>query len=70
MVIIATISGDVMLVLLIKGMYQVEMASFDMKYKYVPSFMKVGIDVQEILKFCFRNLKGCNVGITGGRICH
>jgi hypothetical protein len=68
MVIIATISEDVMLVLPIKEMYQVEMASFGMIYKYVQSFMTIGIHVEEILRFCFRNLKGSNVGITGGRI--
>jgi hypothetical protein len=40
------------------------MASGGMIYTYIPSFMKFGIDVQEILKFCLRNLKGCNVGIV------
>jgi hypothetical protein len=34
---------------------------------YVPSFMKIGTGVQAILKFCLRNLRGCNVGITDGR---
>jgi hypothetical protein len=32
-----------------------------------PSFMKIANGVQEILKFCLRNLRGCNVGITDGR---
>jgi hypothetical protein len=31
---------------------------------YVPSFMKIGTGVQAIFKFCLRNLRGCNVGIT------
>jgi hypothetical protein len=26
--------------------------------------MKIGTDIQEILRFCLRNLKGCNVGVT------
>jgi hypothetical protein len=34
---------------------------------YIPSFMKIGKDVEGILRFCRRNLKGCNVGITEGR---
>jgi uncharacterized protein YraI len=43
-----------MLVLLIEGMI------------YVPSIMKIDIGVQAILRFCIRNLKGCNVAITDG----
>jgi hypothetical protein len=39
-------------------MYAVEMASCGMIY--LPSFMK------PILRFCLKNLKGCNVGITDG----
>jgi hypothetical protein len=34
---------------------------------YLPSFMKIGIGVQGILRFCLRNLRGCDVGITEGR---
>jgi uncharacterized protein YraI len=34
---------------------------------YIPSFMKIGTGVQAILMFCLRNLRGCNVGVTGGR---
>jgi hypothetical protein len=34
---------------------------------YVTRFMKIGTGVQAILRFCFRNLRGSNVGITGGR---
>jgi hypothetical protein len=32
----------------------------------IPSFMKIGIGVQAILRFCLENLRGCNVGITEG----
>jgi hypothetical protein len=35
---------------------------------YIPSFMKTGIGVQAILRFCFRNLRGCDVGITDDRV--
>jgi hypothetical protein len=40
----------------------VEMASCGMIH--VPSFMKIGKGVREILRFGHRNLRGCNVGIT------
>jgi hypothetical protein len=30
----------------------------------LPSSMKIDTGVQAILRFCFRNLRGCNVGIT------
>jgi hypothetical protein len=33
----------------------------------VPSFMKNGRGVQAILMFCFRNYRGFNVCVTGGR---
>jgi hypothetical protein len=46
-------------------MYAVEIASCGMIY--LQSFMKIATGVQEILRFCLRNLKGCNVDITGGR---
>jgi hypothetical protein len=45
--------------------YAVEVASCGMIY--IPSFMKIGTGVQVILRFCLRNLRGCNVGITDGR---
>jgi hypothetical protein len=28
----------------------------------IPSFIKTGTGVQAILRFCLRNLNGCNVG--------
>jgi hypothetical protein len=34
---------------------------------YLPSFMKIGRGVHEILRFFLRNLSGCNVGITDRR---
>jgi hypothetical protein len=45
--------------------YDVYIASFGAKY--IPSVMKIGIDVQAVLRFCLRNLRGCNIAITGGR---
>jgi uncharacterized protein YraI len=46
-------------------MYAVEMASCCMIY--IPSFMKIGTVVQAMLRFCLRNLNGCDVGINDGR---
>jgi hypothetical protein len=45
--------------------YAVEMALRGMIY--VPSFMKIGTGVQAILRLCLKNLRCCNVDITGGR---
>jgi hypothetical protein len=45
-------------------MYAIEMASCGTIY--VPSFMKTGTGVQAILRFCFSDLRGFNVGITDG----
>jgi hypothetical protein len=33
---------------------------------YILSFMKIGVGVQAILRFCLRNLRGYNVGFTDG----
>jgi hypothetical protein len=33
----------------------------------LPSFMKIDIGVQTILRFCLSNLNSCNVGISDGR---
>jgi hypothetical protein len=46
-------------------MYAVEIASCGTIY--VPSSMKTGTGFQAILRFCLRNMRGCNVGITDGR---
>jgi hypothetical protein len=48
-------------------MYTVEMASCGMILLYIPSFMTITTGVQALLRFYFRNLRGCNVGITDGR---
>jgi hypothetical protein len=45
--------------------FAVEMASCGIIY--LPSFMKLGASVHAILRFGFRNLTSCNVGITDGR---
>jgi hypothetical protein len=41
------------------------MASYGMMI--LPSFMKIGIGVQGILRFCLSNLNGCNVGDAEGK---
>jgi hypothetical protein len=46
-------------------MYAVEMATFGMIY--IRGFVKIGTGVQAILRFCLRNLRGCNVSVTDGR---
>jgi hypothetical protein len=45
-------------------MYTIEMASCGMIY--IPSFVKIGTSIQAILRFCLRDLRGCNVGTTDG----
>jgi hypothetical protein len=64
MFITTTVSEAIMLALLIKGFikYAIEIASCGMIY--IQSF-KSGI--QAILRLCFRNMWGCNVGIYDGR---
>jgi hypothetical protein len=42
-------------------MYGIGMTSYGMIF--LPSFMKIGIGVQAVLRYCPSNLKGCNVGI-------
>jgi hypothetical protein len=46
------------LVLLIDGIYEVryEMASYNSIY--IPSFIKIGIGVQAILRFCLKSFMG------------
>jgi hypothetical protein len=46
-------------------MYDIEMVSYGMLY--ISCFMKIGTDIQAILRFCLGNLNGCNVDITNGR---
>jgi hypothetical protein len=46
-------------------MYAIEMAACGVIY--VPSFKKIGPGAQAILRFCLKNIRGCNVGIPDGR---
>jgi hypothetical protein len=34
---------------------------------FILSFVKTDPGVQTILRFCFRNLRGCHIGIVDGR---
>jgi hypothetical protein len=43
-------------------MYAIKMASYGIIY--LTHFMKIGTGVQVILRFCLRNLRGHNVGMT------
>jgi hypothetical protein len=45
--------------------YAVEIDSRDMIH--IQIFMKIPADIQAILRFSLRKLRGCNVGITNGR---
>jgi hypothetical protein len=45
--------------------YAIEMASGSMIC--IPSLMIIDTGVQAILRFCFNNVRGNNVGITDGR---
>lgn len=53
-----------MLVLLMKINYQVHVEMGTGGMIYTQSFMKTGTGVDEILRFCFSNLKGFNVYST------
>jgi hypothetical protein len=33
---------------------------------YIPTFMKIGTGIEEILRFCFSSFRGCNIDITDG----
>jgi hypothetical protein len=55
------------LVLLLGEIYELHLVMVLCGMKYVPSFMKAGTDVQEILRFCISNFRGCNIGHTDGR---
>jgi hypothetical protein len=46
-------------------MYVADITSGGMTY--ITGFMKIGKSAEEILRFCLRNLKGCNVCTTDGR---
>jgi hypothetical protein len=34
----------------------------------IPSFMKIGMGIQALLRSCLRNFRECNVHITDGRV--
>jgi hypothetical protein len=38
-----------------------------MWHDHIPGFLKIGTGVQARLRFCIRNLRGCDVVITDGR---
>jgi hypothetical protein len=35
--------------------------------KFMGTLIKIGTGIQAILRFCLRNSRGCNAGITDGR---
>jgi hypothetical protein len=45
--------------------YAVEIASCGMIYLMI--FIKIGTGIEKIIRFFFRNLRGCNIGITDGK---
>jgi hypothetical protein len=47
-------------------MYAVESASDAMTC--MPGFITIGSGIQETLRYYFNKLRGCNVGIAGGRL--
>lgn len=53
-----------MLVLLMGAIYELEIEMTSGGMIYVPSYMKIGRDVQAISGFCLRNFMSCNIGIT------
>jgi hypothetical protein len=50
-----------MLVLIMGGIYNVR------RWDDIPSFVKIARRVKGILRFCLKDIKGCFVGVTGGR---
>jgi hypothetical protein len=62
---ITSISEAVVLVLLMRVNYHVH-HRHGLRWHdiCIPSFMKIGIDVQAILRLYLRNLKNCSFGIT------
>jgi hypothetical protein len=47
------------LVLLIRGIYDVHYRGLRRHDIYIPSFMKSGTGVRAMLRICLRNLRGC-----------
>jgi hypothetical protein len=52
-----------MLALLMAGIHDVYVDDM----VYIPSFIKIDVGVQAILRFSLRNLSGCDAGITDER---
>jgi hypothetical protein len=63
----STIWEATVLVLLMRGIYDVHVQMGSCGMIYLPSFMKIGTGIQAISRFCLSNLSGCNVDITDGR---
>jgi hypothetical protein len=55
------------LVLLMRGIYDIRHLDCLNGMIGIPSSINISTYVQAVLRFCLSNLKGCNVGITGGR---
>jgi hypothetical protein len=55
-----------MLVLLMGGIYEVHLDMTSCGMIYIPSFIKIGTGLKEILKFCLGNFRGCVVGSRDG----
>jgi hypothetical protein len=56
-----------MLWLLTGGICDVNVEMTSCSIVYLPGSMKIGRGVQAILRFCHKNLRGCNFSILGGR---
>jgi hypothetical protein len=61
------IQEDSVLVLMTEGIYEVRLEIASCGIICISSFMKTGIDIQAIFRFCLSNLRGCNIGVTDGR---
>jgi hypothetical protein len=57
-----TVWEAIVLMLLIRKIYEVPHSG--MIYIYIPCFMRIRKGAQAMLRFCSRNLRSCNVGIT------
>jgi hypothetical protein len=55
------------LVLLTGGIYEVCLEMDSCGVIYISNFMKMDTGAQAVLGFGLGNVRGCNVGITGGR---
>ena len=55
-----------MLVFLVEFVYEIVVEMPLCGMIVLPSFMKIGADIQKILSFCLSNLNGYSVGVTHG----